>query len=428
MNEEFLHYIWKYRLFNKPLYTVEGETIEILTPGIHNFNAGPDFSDARLKIGTSLWAGNVEIHIHTSDWMKHKHQIDPAYENVVLHVVFVHDEPTENYRIPVLEMKGCFDENLFVRYRNFINNRLWVPCAKLIKTVPEIEVSLWLERMLIERLERKADIIAGFLELGKNNWEEALYFTLARSFGFSINALPFEMLARSLPFNIIARHADNPFQVEALVFGQSGLLTEEVTDRYAQDLFNEYAFLRKKYHLVPIAGHLWKFMRLRPANFPTIRLSQFATFLSANQHLLSRILEIKEVDKLIDIFLGIKPSAYWTNHYMWDKETVSRQKSLGKTAVNLLMINALLPFLFVYGRAIDNDKLCDRALDFFTKIPGEINNITLNWQKTGMDIGSAFQTQALISLKSEYCDKKRCLQCRIGNYLLKQNKDLSSDE
>ena len=426
MNEEFLHYIWKYRLFNNPLYTVEGETIEILTPGVHNFNAGPDFSDARLKIGTAMWAGNVEIHINTSDWMKHKHQNDPAYDNVVLHVVFNHDEPNDNYRIPVLEMKGCFDESLFIRYRDFINNRLWVPCAKLIKTVPEIEVSLWLERMLIERLERKADMIAGFLELGKNNWEEALYFTLARSFGFHVNALPFEMLARSLPFNIIARHADNPFQVEALVFGQSGLLTEEVTDRYGQDLFNEYAFLRKKYHLVPIAGHLWKFMRLRPANFPTIRLSQFATFLSANQKLLSRILEIKEVDKLMDIFLGIKPSAYWTNHYMWDKETVSRQKSLGKVAVNLLMINALLPFLFVYGRAIDNDKLCDRALDFFTKIPGEKNNITLNWQKTGMDISSAFQTQALINLKSEYCDKKRCLQCRIGNYLLKQNKDLSS--
>ena len=428
MNEEFLHYIWKYRLFNKPLQTVEGEKVEILTPGVHNFNAGPDFSDARLKIGTSLWAGNVEIHINTSDWKKHNHQNDPSYDNVVLHVVFNHDQPDGNYRIPVLEMKGCFDENLFVRYRSFINNRLWVPCAKLIKTVPEIEVSLWLERMLIERLERKADMIAGFLELGNNNWEEALYFTLARSFGFHVNALPFEMLARSLPYNIIARHADNPFQVEALVFGQSGLLTEEVTDRYAQDLFNEYVFLRKKYHLVPIAGHLWKFMRLRPANFPTIRLSQFATFLSSNQQLLSRILEIEEVDKFMNIFLGIEPSAYWTDHYIWDKLAVSRQKSLGKDAVNLLMINALLPFLFVYGRAFDNDKLCNRTLDFFTKISGEKNSITLNWQKTGMDISSAFQTQALISLKSEYCDKKRCLQCRIGNYLLKQNKDLSSFE
>lgn len=428
MNEEFLHYIWKYRLFNKPLQTVEGESVEILTPGIHNFNAGPDFSDARLKIGSAQWAGNVEIHINTSDWMKHKHQNDPAYENVVLHVVFNHDEPAVNYRIPVLEMKGSFDENLFVRYRNFINNRQWIPCARLIKSVPEIDISLWLERMLVERLERKADLIAGFLELGKNNWEEALYFTLARSFGFHVNALPFEMLARSLPYTVIARHADNPFQVEALIFGQSGLLTEEATDRYAQDLFNEYAFLRKKYSLVPIAGHLWKFMRLRPANFPTIRLSQFATFLSSNQQLLSRILEIKQVDKLMDIFLGIKPSAYWTDHYMWDKKAVSRQKSLGKDAVNLLMINALLPFLFVYGRAFDDDKLCNRALDFFTKIPGEKNTITLNWQKTGMDIGSAFQTQALISLKSEYCDKKRCLQCRIGNYLLKQDNDLSTPE
>lgn len=421
MNEEFLHYIWKYKLLSKVLHTAEGEVVDVISPGIHNHNAGPDFSDARLKIGTAMWAGNVEIHVNASDWIKHGHQNDPAYDNVVLHVVFNADLPITDFRIPILEIRGCFDENLFVRYKNFMNNQSWVPCEKQINTVPEIELSLWLERMLIERLERKADIIANFLELGRNNWEEALYFTIARSFGFNVNALPFEMLARSLPYNIIARHSDNPFQVEALIFGQSGLLTEEVTDRYPQELFNEYAFLRKKYHLVPIAGHLWKFLRLRPVNFPTIRLSQFSAFLTGHQMLLSRILEKTTAEELIQLFSGIKSSEYWNNHYIWDKEVTDKQKSLGSEAVNLLMINAVLPFIFVYGRAFDNDKLCNRALDFFTKIPGEKNKTTLNWQKTGMNIESAFQSQALISLKSEYCDKKLCLKCRIGNYLLRQN-------
>lgn len=420
MNEEFLHYIWKYRLFNRILQTSEGEEIEILSPGIHNHNSGPDFSDARLRIGSALWAGNVEIHINTSDWLKHGHQNDPAYDNVVLHAVFNNDASVNESRIPLLQMKGFFDENLFIKYRGFIEARLWVPCANQINSVPAPDVSLWLERMLIERLERKADFISGFLELGKNNWEEALYFTLARSFGFNVNSLPFEMLARTLPYKIIARHADNPFQVEALVFGQSGLLTEEATDRWAQDLFNEYTFLRKKYQLVPISGHLWKFLRLRPVNFPTIRLSQFSKLLCSNQHLLSRILECTTADKLLSLFLGIHPSPYWENHFMFGKEVASRQKSLGKDSVNLLMINAVLPFMFVYGRAIDDDVLCNKALDFFNQLPGEKNVITQNWAKSGMDVSSAFNTQALIGLKSEYCDKKKCLDCRIGNFLLRK--------
>jgi hypothetical protein len=420
MNEEFLHYIWKYRLFKGILQTSEGEEIEILSPGIHNHNSGPDFSDARLRIGSAMWAGNVEIHINTSDWLKHGHQNDPAYDNVVLHAVYNNDVSVHDSRIPLLEMKGFFEENLFIKYRSFIDARLWVPCANQITAVPAPDVTLWLERMLIERLERKADFISGFLELGKNNWEEALYFTLARSFGFNVNALPFEMLARSLPYTILARHADNLFQVEALVFGQSGLLTEEATDRWAQDLFNEYTFLRKKYHLIPISGHLWKFLRLRPVNFPTIRLSQFSNLLCHSQRLLSRILECATADDLMKLFLGVVPSPYWETHYMFDREVAPRQKTLGKDSVNLLMINAVLPFMFVYGRAIDDDVLCNRALDFFNQFPGEKNVITQNWAKSGMDVSTAFNTQALIGLKSAYCDKKKCLDCRIGNYLLRK--------
>ncbi|MBW6491555.1 MAG: DUF2851 family protein [Lentimicrobium sp.] len=426
MNEEFLHYLWKYKLLNKSLQTLEGEQIRIISPGIHNLNAGPDFFDARLQIGNTVWAGNVEIHINSSDWTKHGHHKDPAYDNVVLHAVYNHDVTDSNQRIPVFELKGCFDENLFSRYRDFLNSRLWVPCATQVSSAPETEIILWLERMLIERLENKSDLITGFLELGKSNWEEALYYTLARSFGFNVNNLPFEMLARSLPYKIIARHSDNPFQVEALIFGQSGLLTEEVTDRWAQELFNEYAFLRKKYQLIPIQKHLWKFMRLRPGNFPTIRLSQFAALFCTSQSLLSRILESTTSESLIKLFNGVEASSYWNNHYMFDKDVTFRKKTLGKEAVKLLMINAVLPFMFVYGRSLDNDNLCNRALDIFNKLPGEKNTITHNWKKYGLDVSTAFNTQALIGMKKEYCDKKRCLDCRIGDFLLRKESDQDS--
>lgn len=419
MKEEFLHYIWKYRLFNMPLKTIENEYIEVISPGIHNHNAGPDFSDARLRIGDALWAGNVEIHVNSSDWYRHGHQHDPAYENVVLHVVYHHDDFTSDNRFPVLELKEFFDLSLYSNYQQFINSKRWVPCIKQLNAVPAHEISLWLERMLIERLEHKAELIQGFLRLGNNDWAEAFYHTLARSFGFSVNALPFEMVARSLPYRVIARHLDQPMQVEALVFGQAGLLSHDLKDPWPQELFREYSFLRQKYHLVPIAPHLWRFMRLRPVNFPTIRLAQFSALLFTGGGLLARLLECKTTDELIGHFSGVSASAYWDTHFIFDRFTPGRKKHLGKEAVSLLMINAVLPFLFVYGRSIDNDHLCNRALDFFSRLQGEKNSQISHWKAAGMDVSSAFNTQALIGMKSDYCDKKRCLDCRIGNYLLK---------
>ncbi len=419
MKEEFLHYIWKYRLFNKPLMTIENEYIEVISPGIHNHNAGPDFSDARLRIGEALWAGNVEIHVNSSDWYRHGHQHDPAYENVVLHVVYHYDDSTTDNRFPVLELKEFFDLSLYSNYQQFINSKRWVPCINQLNAVPAHEISLWLERMLIERLEHKAALIQGFLRLGNNDWEEAFYHTLARSFGFSVNALPFEMMARSLPYRVIAKHLDRPMQVEALVFGQAGLLSHDLRDLWPQELFREYSFLRQKYHLVPIVTHLWRFMRLRPVNFPTIRLAQFSALLCAGGGLLSRMLECKTIDELTVHFSGVSASAYWDTHFIFDRFTPGRKKHLGKEAISLLMINAVLPFLFVYGRSIVNDHLCNRALDFFGRLQGEKNAQISHWKAAGMDVSSAFNTQALIGMKSDYCDKKRCLDCRIGNFLLK---------
>lgn len=419
MTEDFLFYIWKYRLFTSPLFTTENEEVEIISPGFHNLNAGPDFSDARLRIGTTQWAGNVEIHLSTSDWFRHGHQHDKAYENVVLHVVYNHDLPGQDIHIPVLEIKDNFNHVLFHRYRDFLSTKRWVPCINQVSSVPEHETSLWLERMLIERIERKSEIIGLFLELGHNNWEEALYYTLARSFGFSVNALPFEMMARALPYNILVRHRDNPMQIEALIMGQAGMLSTEWRDEWPQQLITEYHFLRKKYQLVPIDKHLWRFLRMRPMNFPTLRLAQFASFMVQTQSLLSRLIDCKTIEDLIAVFSTITTSPYWESHYMFDKPTVKVIKKLGTNAVNLLLINAILPFLFVYGRATDNDTLCNRVLDFFSKIPGEVNTITKKWKAAGMDVRTAFNTQALIGLKNDYCDHKRCLECRIGIYLIK---------
>ncbi|HOI86887.1 MAG TPA: DUF2851 family protein [Lentimicrobium sp.] len=418
MTEAFLHYIWKFRLFCKPLFTTEGEPLTILSPGIHNHHSGPDFSDARLRIGDTLWAGNVEIHILSSDWNRHGHHNDAAYDSIVLHAVYTDDAPLTGTRIPVVQLSGFMDPGLYNGYKRFVDSQLWVPCFNSLRDLPVPLLNLWLERMLIERLEQKAENIRGFLAAGNNDWEEAFYLTLARSFGFGVNALPFEMLARSLPYRIVARHLDNPFRVEALVFGQAGMLTHDLCDPWAQEMFSEYAFLRKKYHLVPIPIHTWRFLRLRPVNFPTIRLSQFAALLTRSPRLPGNLIERHAPGEIMAHFEDVRAAAYWDTRYTFDKPAPFREKYLGTDAVRLLMINAVLPFMFEYGRAFGNDELCSRTLDLYNSIPGERNACISSWEKGGMRVDTAFYTQSLLLMKTEYCDRKRCLDCRIGNYLL----------
>lgn len=420
MKEDFLHYIWKYRLFTAPLLTEAGEVVEVLSPGIHNHNAGPDFSDARLRIGSTVWAGNVEIHINTSDWERHGHQADPMYESVVLHVVYHHDRPGHRTRMPVIEIRDCIDLRVYEKYHSFLAVRNQVPCHSQIREVDEGETVLWLERMLIERIESRSGQIAGFLELNNNDWEGAFYMMLARSFGFSLNALPFEMLARSLPYRILARHAGNLMQCEALIFGQAGLLSHNLTDSWAQQIFSEYSFLRKKYDLVPIAAHLWKFLRLRPANFPHIRLAQFASFMSLTGKPLSEALRCQSTHELLHFF-DVSASEYWNTRFKFDRPNGNHPKHMGKSSSMNLIINAVLPFMFVYGRETANDALCNRALNLFSEIPGESNTVTRQWQAAGLNTSTAFHTQALITLKTEYCNSYRCLDCRIGTILLRTN-------
>ncbi len=418
MTENFLHYLWQNRLFTKPLATTHNETVNIINPGFHNTNAGPDFSDARLNIGGTMWAGNVEIHVNSSDWFKHGHQDDEAYTNVVLHVVYKHDAKGKFPTIPVCELADKIDIGLYDAYHQFIESREFVNCAGMIHQVSETDISLWLERMLIEKLEHKADFIQDALNASQNDWEEALYHIIARSFGFSINALPFEMLARSVTYKMLAHHAGNIHQVEALLFGQAGLLTQELTDPYGQSLFNEYTFLRGKYKLAPIAASLWKYLRLRPVNFPTIRISQFANLLSNNAGLLSKIITMDSIEEMAEIF-KVEASEYWNDHYTFDNYTKGKTKRLGMSAAHLLIINAILPFMFVYGSSAGNDYLCNKALSLFEQIPGESNASIRQWQTLGMDVSTAYNTQALVGMKSSYCDKNNCLNCRIGNLIFK---------
>ncbi|MFH1121091.1 MAG: DUF2851 family protein [Bacteroidota bacterium] len=424
MSEAFLHYLWKYRLFTSALNTITGEEIEILSPGIHNHNAGPDFCDARLRIGDTVWAGNVEIHINSSDWQRHGHHNDPVYDSVILHVVYCHDATGNAGRMPVTVISEKFDKKIYNAYESFITTKNRVPCIRLVGTVDKNEISLWLERMLIERLEYKSEYIQEYLDISENDWFGVFYIMLARSFGFNLNALPFEMLARSLPYRIIARHKDNPMQIEALIFGQAGLLDQRHTEPWPLQLYAEYSFLRKKYKLIPIAPHLWRFMRLRPVNFPTIRLAQFASLLSSPENPLSALPECRSAKELSRL-LNAMASDFWDTHYNFNKSSAFGKKKLGQASVNLLVINAVLPFLFVYGRATANDDLCNRSLTFYTQIPGEKNSITVNWKSAGLDTSTAFNTQALISMKSDYCDKFRCLDCRIGNLLLRNPETLS---
>lgn len=418
MSEDFLHFLWQNKFFTQQLTTVNNDLITVLNPGFHNHNSGPDFSNARIMIGETLWAGNVEIHINSSDWFKHGHQNDEAYTNVVLHVVYKHDAVGKFSGMPVCELQGKIDANLYSAYSEFLYKQKFVPCIDYLYKIPATDMTLWLERMLIEKLQHKADFIQNALIASNNDWEEALYHVLARSFGFNINSLPFEMLSRSISYKILARHSDNRFQIEALLFGQAGMLSQDLIDPYGQSLLKEYAFLRKKYHLAPINSSLWKYMRLRPVNFPSIRIAQFASLIAANVGLLSKIVSLNTIDEMMEM-LQVSASPYWDNHFVFDHSTSGKTKNLGKEAARLLIINSILPFIFVYGSSIGNDSLCNKSLAMFEKLPGEKNALIDKWRAAGLNTDNAYNTQALMGLKTSYCDKKKCLNCRIGNIMIK---------
>ena len=421
MTEAFLHHLWKLKIFNSgKLKTIEGESLEILKTGQHNSDSGPDFFNAQVKIGDTHWAGNVEIHLKSSDWKNHFHDQDAAYDNVILHVVFEHDGTVmrkNGSRIPEFELKNQFDERLWRNYQSLLQSNQWIACQHLISKVDPFTLNNWIDRLLIERLENKTGVLFSSLQSNNSNWEETFYQHLARNFGFRLNALPFEMLAKSLPVSCLAKHHDRLLQLEAMLFGQAGMLEKSMEDDYPNELKQEYVFLKKKFGLEPMALHQWKFLRLRPVNFPTIRIAQFAQLVHHSSHLFSKILECKKVDDL-KIYFRFEVSTYWQTHFIFDKQSKKQTKALGSGSFENIVINTIVPFLFAYGQNRGSEIHQQRAIQFLEEIPSEKNSILSGWKKIGIDSRSGYYSQALLQLKNEYCLEKKCLNCSIGNYLL----------
>lgn len=416
MTEEFLHFLWKYRLF----YIGESEQIEVIHPGYENTDAGPDFQNAKIRIDGTLWAGNVELHIHSSDWMKHGHSNDPAYNNVILHVVCVDDKEVfnaKNEKVQSFVLKGRYDDDLYSKYRYIMNSKEFIPCEKLISMVDPLLLRLWLDRVIVERLEKRSEFIDNMLDNNLNNFEETFYQLICRSFGSHINGLPFELLARSTPLKCLLKHKNNLFQLEAFLFGQAGMLEGKFEDAYPNELRMEYRHLQNKFSLASIDGALWKFLRLRPFNFPTIRLSQLAGLIHKNGSLFHHLIVDLNPDDVRSM-LSVTASEYWDDHFIFDKLSRNVPKKMSSETVDRIIINAVVPFLFVYGKRKDDFQISGKAFLLLEKMKGEQNSVTKKWQQMNISSENAYLSQALLELKNSFCDHKRCLHCEIGNIIL----------
>ncbi len=424
MNESFLHYIWQFQYFNKEnLRCTTGEEIVVVKPGIRNTHSGPDFYDAKVKLGPIEWAGSVEIHINSSGWREHKHQEDAAYENVVLHVVWDENEiimRKDGTPLPTLELKGRVSQSLLLQYKRIVHSRSRIPCANAIHSVPEVVKLSMLDKALMARLEKKASSVLQALQKNNGDWEETCYQALCRNFGFKVNTDPFLQLAQSLPYKILMKHGDHLEQIEALVFGQAGFLRETINDAYYLLLKREYTLLRKKYDLGSrqMNKAQWRFLRLRPANFPTIRLAQLSSVLYHQKNMFSRIISTGSWKELAPAF-SVKPSEYWLHHYQFFKKQAKEIPSLGRMSIENIIINSIVPILVAYGKSRDDQRYIDRAVQLLQETASEENHIVRSWQELGLASNNAFDSQALIELHNSFCARRRCMDCNIGFALLK---------
>lgn len=424
--EKHLHYIWQFRLFEKQkLETTNGKRVKVIDVGLSNSDAGPDFFNAKIEIDGTLWAGDVEIHQKASDWKRHNHSVDKAYDSVILHVVAESDcetESTKGETIPQLIIPHS--EVINQRMDYFLNKNILFPCLDRIEDINAIHWVSLKSRLLIERLEQKSENVARLLELNKGNWEEVFYVLLLRSLGMGINGDAFERLGRSLPLTILLKHADSLFQTEALLIGQAGLLNRENPENvYEEALRKEFLFLKRKFDLIPMEPTLWKMLRLRPSNFPHLRMAQAASLFHREQSLFSKIKEITDEEKIYRLF-SKNLSEYWRTHYCFNNETTSHSGKMGKQTINVILINAVVPTLFAYGRQIGDELLCEKAYSWLEKITAEDNKYTRIWKNHGVEIENAFDSQALIQLSKEYCRTKKCLFCPIGHKLLSNTKQI----
>lgn len=424
ISERLLQFIWQFQYFDKAdLFSSDGELVKVQYAGHYNTNQGPDFLNAKIVIGKTTWAGAVELHILSSDWKRHKHQTDKNYQNVILHVVWEKDDSNGN--IPVLELKGRVSGILLRRYETLMTRSAFIPCENLVSSVKTITWNSWKERLLAERLMRKAKTADQFLKENKNHWEETFWWMLARNFGMKVNTDAFEAVARSIPVNILAKHKNQLQQIEALLMGQASLLNEKSNKELSKDgyytlLQREYKFLKEKYGLKPVYEPV-HFLRMRPGNFPTIRLAQLAVLIQNSVHLFSRIREAESIKEVKNRF-DATANDYWHYHYKFGEAGSFKKKKLGESMIENIIINTICPMLFAYGNYHNEQKHKDKALKWLEHTNAELNNITKGFSKLGIENKNAFDSQALIELKNEYCNKKSCLECGVGNAILKSTK------
>ena len=405
------------------LQTTTGEPVEVIDAGLPNTNAGPDFFNAKLKIGGTLWVGNIEVHTLASDWMRHGHDKDAAYDNVILHVAETVDcEVFRANGVPVPQLQLPCPDPVRQRYDELSHAEIYPPCYSILSSLPKLTVHSWLSALQVERFEQKARVIATRLERCNNHWEDVFFITLARNFGFGLNGDAFEAWASRLPFRAIDKHRDDLFQVEAFFFGQAGLLDEELPDAdgYYLKLQKEFRYLQHKFELsVPMTATQWRFLRLRPGNFPHVRLAQLANLYYKERSLFSRIMEADTLEAVRKL-LTVTTSPYWEEHFNFRKVSSSREKQVGKNAQNLIIINTVIPFLYAYGLHKADELLCERATGFLDSLKAEDNHIIRHWSGAGLPVSTAADSQALLQLQKEYCDKKDCLRCRFGFEYLRQ--------
>ena len=423
MKEDLLQYIWQFQYFNNSeLLTSSGEMIQIINTGTHNTNQGADFLDAKIKIGKTTWAGNIELHINSSDWNVHNHSADSNFNNVILHVVWNSNttiKDIHNNDLPTLELKNRVSKLLLERYKMLMQSSQFIPCESQLQQVKELTLTNWKQRLVAERLIAKSRTVFTILKETNFHWEETFWWLIAANFGLKVNSDLFQQIAKLLPVSILAKHKNRIQQVEALLFGTAGLLISVFSEKYPQMLQKEFSFYQKKYKLKIIDGEL-SFLRMRPANFPTIRLAQLAMLIHESEHLFSKIKDsssLKEVKKMLEV----SANDYWHYHYVFDETSDYKVKTLGKQMIDNIMINTIIPVLFAYGLHYNEQGYKDRAIKWLEEISAEKNSITKRFENLNFSNKNAFDSQSFIQLKNEYCNKKLCLHCAIGNSLLKRS-------
>jgi len=424
MQEDFLHYIWKLKKFETlNLQTTKGEQVVIQNVGTHNYHTGPDFFNAQLIIAGQLWAGNVEIHIKSSDWYVHNHEVDPNYDNVILHVVWEHDTPVfrkDNSEIPTIQLKNYVSQVALNNYAKLFNSKLtWINCENTIANVNPFIVTNWLERLFFERLESKAKAIEAILKASNNNWEAVLFKLLAKNFGLKVNGDAFFSLANSFDFSVVRKQQSNLQSLEALFFGQANMLEDDIQEAYYIALQKDYAFLKQKFKIDNTSVSPFQFFRLRPPNFPTIRLSQLANVYHMHHNLFSKVIASDSVADIYKLF-SVSTSPFWESHYTFDKVSSARKKHITKSFVDLLLINTIIPLKFCYAKQ-QGKSIEEEIVNLMQQLKPEKNGIVDKFASLKVVSESALESQAIIQLKNLYCDKNRCLKCAIGNTILAQN-------